>query len=198
MTIVDMKIRNGFISNSSSSSFLIGERGDNLLRLAKKTLFETASEAVVPVSVNQVAINFLEASGRKKTLKEFLKCSKGVEYDYVTFRSINHPTEIFYMNILGEKYDRNIFISTCNNEGQYWGNGLDKISKDNNVPVEYLGEDGFYEELEMKFYNSTNKLFESVYSGDGLYTRLNYQEIKLRGFKVCVFSDYESGFADEE
>ena len=198
MTITRMKTRSGFVSNSSSCSFIIGEADDSLLNLAKKTLYDEIKQTIIPVTVNQVAEKLLEESGRPKTLKNFIRSSKGVEYDYVVFRSINQPTEIFYMSVLGEKYNKNIFISTCNNEIQYWYKALDKMSDEHGIKYKCLDEDGFYEKIEKEYYSISNRTFNISDIDDRIYSKLNYIELRSKGFNVCVFPEYESGLIDME
>ena len=111
-----MKIRNGFVSNSSSSSFVIGGAGDQLLEKAKKALGEKT------LTVKDVALIFLEEvieeekeelAGDEEDLqrrfsqrRELKKASDDVKY--VTFDSFNEDTHVFY-------YDDNIVVMTTRN-----------------------------------------------------------------------------------
>lgn len=125
-----MKIRQGFVSNSSSASFLIkAGPSDPLLRLA----MEVTGQLSPQVSVFDVACEMLRASGRNRTLHE-LKKKKG-DYDMIEFPSCNEETKIYY----DEEDHSTIYITTCNNESQYWDLAMEKIRK---LGVEDIIESG--------------------------------------------------------
>lgn len=191
-----MKFRTGFVSNSSSSSFVIGEIVDPLLSLARQAVWEYEKKISIPVSLNEVTKELLKKSGRKKTLKEFTHMSKSTKFDYVAFESINYPTEIFYMKPFTHNGDFTIFISTCNNESSYWEEAINAIRIKHNVRVEHDGDDGFYEKIYQRFGDLKKNLFQN--SGAGLGTRIDFNELKKLGYNVLVFEDYEEGFANQE
>ncbi len=128
-----MKIRNGFVSNSSSASFLIKTgSSDPLLRLA----LEVTGKSYKAITVYEVACEMLIASGRNKTLHD-LKKLKG-NYDYICFPSINEDTQIFYTD------EGNIIVKTCNNESFAWRDAMEKIQKHVDAEIVESGESWEY------------------------------------------------------
>ncbi|MFW6002097.1 MAG: hypothetical protein ACOCQD_02050 [archaeon] len=111
-----MKIRNGFVSNSSSSSFVIGGAGNQLLEKAKKALGEQT------LTVKDVALVFLEeiieeekeelSRDEEDLQKRFSqrRVLKKTNDDvrYVHFDSFNENTDVFY-------YEDNIVVMTTRN-----------------------------------------------------------------------------------
>jgi hypothetical protein len=113
-----VKIRSGFVSNSSSASFMIKTGpSDPLLRLA----MEVTGQKQKAVTVYEVACEMLRASSRNRTLHE-LKKVKG-NYDYIEFPSINEETCIYY----DDEDPSTILITTFNNESQSWDSAMDII-----------------------------------------------------------------------
>ena len=126
-----MRIRSGFVSNSSSTSFIVGECTDLLLREALRAIGEKH------ISVRDVAMEMLRASGRVNTLETLEK--DPTDYDHIMFRSCNEDTEIFLQE------DGTIAITTCNNEYDAWKIAMDEIESKFRTPVKYMGEDWCYE-----------------------------------------------------
>jgi hypothetical protein len=194
-----MKIRSGFVSNSSSSSFIInGDGEDALLTLAKITIAAHEQKGFIPVSVNQVAEEFLRASNRMETLSKLLEQKK--KFDYIVFRTVNYPTEIFYLKPFTTPEDPTIFISTCNNEWDSWEQATRAIEHKYSIKVISRGENGYYDHVREKFRSSHEKYF---YSGTGyqsngddydyLNPNINFEELEKSGYDVMFFPDYEDG-----
>lgn len=115
-----MKIRQGFVSNSSSASFLIKTGpSDPLLNLA----MEAIGQKPKTLSVYDIACIMLKACGKNRTLHE-LKKAKG-DYDFIVFPTINEDTEIYRV----EENPNVVYISTCNNEYTAWTEAMEKIKE---------------------------------------------------------------------
>lgn len=132
-----VKIRNGFVSNSSSSSFVIKD-GDILLRKAREVIGENG------FSLKSVALDFLkgmielekeelhydEKDWAEKRLSQYRTLKKADEsIKFVRFDSFNEDTYIFY-------YNDDIVIQTTRN--------LDTLSIVDGMDVSYhQEEEGF-------------------------------------------------------
>lgn len=144
-----MRIRNGFVSNSSSTSFVIGECTDLLLREALRVIGERH------ISVREVAMEMLRASGRVNTLG--MLENDFADYDHIVFRSCNEDTEIFLQE------DGTIAVTTCNNEYNFWEIAMKEIESKFRTPTKCMGEGWCYEvqipmaknKREFKEYEST-------------------------------------------
>jgi len=111
-----MKIRNGFVSNSSSASFIIKMDTEPLLKLA----LEAIGKKQKTITVFEVACQMLKASGRRGTLGKLRKEKK--DYDCIEFPSINEDTCIYY-----DEDHTKILINTCNNELVAWRQAMEEI-----------------------------------------------------------------------
>ena len=118
-----MKIRSGFVSNSSSASFIIGEEHEPLL---KQALLATG-KSLTFATPYQVAVEMLKASDRKETLKK-LKSYKKKDYDSICFPSINEDTQIYAV-------DGTVYVEACNNESFSWDVAMEQIHTKYNVKV---------------------------------------------------------------
>lgn len=151
-----MKIRNGFVSNSSSQSFVIGNAGNELLEKAKKAIGEKT------ISVKDVALIFLEEitkeemgelekddeySQRRLTQRKELKKARD-DVKYVAFDSFNENTYVFY-------YEDNIIVETTRNLDL--SKAVDRIDKTHNIwgeeegyPFEYDPESAIDDEYKLE------------------------------------------------
>lgn len=115
-----MKIRQGFVSNSSSASFIIKTGpSDLLLNLA----MEVTGRKKEFLSVYDIACIMLKSCGRRKTLNKLIRAKD--DYDYISFPSVNEDTEIYRV----EEYPNVVYISTCNNEYMSWEQAMQRIKE---------------------------------------------------------------------
>ncbi|NPV13079.1 MAG: hypothetical protein HPY57_15035 [Ignavibacteria bacterium] len=103
-----MKVRNGFVSNSSSSSFIIDQnRWNNISELA------------------EYMIKRVEYKPQVNEVLQRLKECKDLDQP-VMFYSCNYDT---WINKYGEHY----FVTTCNNED--WGDVYSDLNEDNAIDI---------------------------------------------------------------
>lgn len=97
-----MKIRNGFISNSSSSSFILNNATElTTLELAKEMIIIRDKDWEVDRSLTAENIDKLFEKVKKANINEDIS---------LTFVTTNYETII-------TKQNNNIYVSTCNNHG---------------------------------------------------------------------------------
>ena len=103
-----MKVRNGFVSNSSSSSFLIrfGENFPDTYSIAKDMLKDKFDDwADFNDNDDEYNINFI-SNNSFRNLKHLKKSNRNTP---IFFRSTNYDTYIFKVS------DNYAFVDTCNN-----------------------------------------------------------------------------------
>lgn len=130
-----MKKRSGFVSNSSSASFIIGNVEDPLLIKA----LESIDQKTTP-HIKEVAYQMLDKSDRKKMLKWLDSIPDDVKY--IAFNSINYETEIFEIPSC-------ILVLTCNNEWFSWENAFEMIKSSYGSSYQGIEETDLYEQLVM-------------------------------------------------
>lgn len=119
-----MKIRAGFVSNSSSSSFI----------LSTKT-YETVFDAALAMLEVRTQDNWPDCPEKPMIIKAK---SLGIDPDTaVTFRTCNYDTFIF-------RHKGQIYVSTCNNHP--WWDHLDYVSQGGGH------DNGEFRDLERKIY----------------------------------------------
>ena len=128
-----MKLRTGFVSNSSSSSFLIGEVRDPLLMKAME-----AVDGRGDIPIREIAKQMLKASDRKDHIQWLDKIPENTKF--ICFQSCNYETEI--MDVGGCTT-----ILTCNNESSEWDEAFEVIETRYNVTRKYIEETDTWEDL---------------------------------------------------
>lgn len=166
---INMKIRNGFVSNSSSSSFIIKGKIDDVANSMLNTVVEDYSDW------NDTDSGFAKSKTRKNksTYKKWLNNlkialkNKDVQDGKIgiTMPSCNYPT---YVLRVGEE----VYVSTANNhEWDYEAMGIRATSNS-----EADGEDPTYKKLKRKdFFNVRNRLIH----GKPKWSK-NYRKVCLK------------------
>ena len=177
-----MKNRGGFVSNSSSTSFVIQILPDPLVASAIEGLkANNLPTNFSPITVKDVARELLAAQIKDRLFedygaesldqkKEQLKRLETESDDliYILFNSCNYDTEVF-------QYDTNtILILTCNNENTAWDLAIDSIRGSFDFLKLYEGDgskaiDEFYESEYYRKYSS---------SGQHIMTKVAFEKIK--------------------
>ncbi len=128
-----MKIRNGFVSNSSSTSFVIGCAAEPLLAKALE-----ATKSVVSIPIKEVAREMLKASDREEYIRWFDKLPENIKY--IVFQSCNYETQIMDIGT-------GVLILTCNNEQAEWEKAFDIIEERFSTTYRGIEETDEYDEL---------------------------------------------------
>jgi len=157
-----MKIRAGFVSNSSSTSFVIGS--------IQEPLFYKAMEAIdennIP-SIKEVAREMLVASGRRIMVKWLDKIPDNVKM--ISFNSCNYETQI-----LSDDY--RVIIFTCNNEQIEWLEAFKILENKYNVGYKYFNEDD--DEINKKFYYEYKEIyFKELNEKYPICTKFSFEKI---------------------
>jgi len=161
-----MKLRNGFVSNSSSSSFIIGSVGDPLLLKAMEAAGESKN-----IPIKDVAREMLKSSDRKKYIKWLKKVPENVKF--ICFNSCNYDTEIM-------AYENYVTVLTCNNESFDWDTAFDIIETRYNVNRKYIEDTDLWEDLVRGSpYYSTNGEYKFDEFNDDLSIYLTYSLEKI-------------------
>jgi hypothetical protein len=199
-----MKIRQGFVSNSSSSSFVINLPSDLLYKAYQGlSLEERANYKGNLLTPNGVAAEMLEAlinhckntederysEDRQEVLDRLLESKQA---DYVYFHSGNYNTEIYQIN------SNQIVVHTCNNEFEAWDRAIDSIRRKFHAKVETYGDDGLPEEIEDEYdlgfnYDGRDENGEYRYDPDEIEldysTRFNPVKFQREGKTVLFLED---------
>jgi hypothetical protein len=133
-----MKIRTSFVSNSSSSSFILGHPNDLLLEKAYEAIGESS-----PINIYKIAktmISFMDRAdydedGEAKQDFNLLESLKLIPHDckFIMFPSCNYDTQILSMGSFA-------VICTCNNDYSAWEDAFDKLG----LPVREIEETDDY------------------------------------------------------
>jgi hypothetical protein len=194
-----MKIRAGFVSNSSSASFVIRFQGDPLLRAATEAL----NEKVRFITVKEIAREYLKAQAKNSEFEGFKKDKRKQalarlekapsDVDYVTFKACNYDCEIFQVD------DNTVAISTCNNEYDAW-QAANKILQEKYPSIKIEGDDCLPDEYGDKHpyykYNATPEDQRKCYVGG----HFNYVKMERDGYKIAILdepSDFDIKFAQD-
>ena len=201
-----MKIRTGFVSNSSSQSFLIslfGDQGDQnaLLDKAMRVVAESNErEDLKFPTVKEVTEAFLKAQVENYKIDDeiedhsnkdeaFDRLSQAPnDVDYTVFRACNYDCEVY-----NEAFGR-IVICTCNNESQAWDDALYELTeKYPHIKIDRWGEDlpeRYYDDQPSnKYYKyskaTTKEEKKKLYLG----THWNYIKMEKDGKKIAVLEE---------
>lgn len=159
-----MKTRNGFVSNSSSSSFIIGEFMEPLLAKAYEAVSGKAS-----LPIKEVAIQMLRASDRESHIKWLAKLPDNIQY--IVFNSCNYESEIMDMG-------HGVLVLTCNNEYDSWETALTTIERTYDMGYKYIEDSDIYEELVYKNplydYSSGGIIFKELDEECPIYTHFDF------------------------
>lgn len=126
-----MKIRTGFVSNSSSSSFVVNA-GNDLYNKANKALVDAGEKTGLVVTPKIIAKEMLlSLEERDDSLRRLSEVPDDAVY--ICFQSCNYDTEIF-------QYKEKILIETCNNNYSEWENVMNTLRKKYNVSIKSMSE----------------------------------------------------------
>ncbi len=157
-----MKIRTGFVSNSSSASFIIGSINEPLLSKA----MEAVNEATT-IPIKEVAKEMLVASDRGIMVKWLDKLPDDIKM--ITFNSCNYETQIL-------SDDSCIVIFTCNNEWYEWEQAF-KVLKDR-YGIDSKSFDDDCDDINKKFfYEYKEILFKELEDEYPIYTKFSFEKI---------------------
>lgn len=186
-----MKKRIGFISNSSSSSFVINLLKDDLIRWSVSGIRYNKEEPNIGPSIKEVAEDFLRSHMKyyidneiPNNIKKLIKILKSQPDDivYVYFNSINYGTEIF-------KYEDHFLIFTCNNENEAWIEAMDTLKS--KYPHINYEEDHNYESdiikkfRQTKYYNN----FNENQVEKSIFNIVDFEQLVKDGFKVAILEN---------
>lgn len=196
-----MKCRTGFVSNSSSMSFICKVE-NSLLNEAARICKEHHKIDVnyEPMSVKRIAIEFLSQqikyyksfsnpdyndiiTHRKKCLK---KLKKSGELDYVVFPACNYDTEIFKLD------ESTILIFTCNNEKEAWDYAVESLEMSGNMYIKYTEDAHNMLPKKYDLYSKSNKKdYDNLQSrGEyGVFVSVNILQLKRDGKRMLLFLD---------
>ena len=188
-----MKIRNGFVSNSSSSSFLIklGEKYPDILSVATN-MIKDRFDAWRSDDDYSVSDQHPKEAAVYNNI-ERLRRSGNVNFP-IFFRSTNYDT---YIVPVTENY---VYVDTCNNiqwKIQY-ENGATVPTLPDEVVAKYPEAEGYYGEVELRikrgeeFYLLENGIIATLPSE---YTTCKkcYQEVwDIDGVQYCVNCDWDT------
>jgi hypothetical protein len=160
-----MKFRTGFVSNSSSASFIIGDIQDSL--------FFKAIQAVEDINIppiKEVAREMLIVSKRKSIIKWLDKIPDNVKM--ITFSSCNYETQIL-------SNDSCIIIFTCNNEQTEWEQAFTSIKNKYGLGWEYY-PDEVADEIKNKFYYRYEEIeFKDLDEEYPVYSLFSFKDIAI-------------------
>ena len=185
-----MKVRQGFISNSSSASFIVTLNGAMpLYGKAIKALRDTGNLKNLKFPTpKQIAIEMLTAANgdgvNDERYTEALGCIDAIDddVDFVAFPSINEETEIFKIE------EGRILVRTCNNQWESWEYAIEKIkSKYPDAQVETFSEgdepEEFHEDWDIWNNDADNK-------NNSYYLHFNYLKMKREEKKIFLLQEY--------
>lgn len=158
-----MKIRAGFVSNSSSASFVLGEIQEPLLFKAMEAVKKTN---ILPIK--EVAKEMLIASDRNNIVKWLDKLPDDIKM--ITFNSCNYET-----HILSDDY--RVIIFTCNNEQQEWEKAFDVLKNKYDVNHNSFDEYDCDDVNKKFFYEYGEVLFKELDEKYPIYTKFSFEKI---------------------
>lgn len=190
-----MVIRTCFVSNSSSSSFILTLKNTDYLDiLREKALIALNKEEDISISASVVAKAMLEASYKDRTINEdpnsfyvlerleqLKKLTAFGEADYIYFSSCNYDTEIF-------KGDKTVYIWTCRNESIVWDDAFESLRQVYRSLIVANGGEDFEgkETIEEKYLSWTE---EKELTKKCPSTYFDIEEIEKNGKKVLLLSE---------
>lgn len=189
-----MKIRTGFVSNSSSASFIIGNAIiDPLLVKAVEAVRNAGyEEDPTIISIKDVALEMFKSSDRNDHIKWLDKLSDNVKL--LTFASCNYETEIMALD------DGSVMILTCNNEQDAWEPALNILSNRYNREWQNIEESNLYDDLVYAHpcHESFEELYEELDEEYSTYFTFNMVEFsKIKGPAAYIGENgialYENG-----
>lgn len=178
-----MKIRSGFVSNSSSSSFIISNKNfPNVRSLAtymlKKKIRETS--------------DYHDYDWKDESInddKKFIKKLKDLdENQSVCFPSCNYDT---YIKKIGDQY----FVATCNNTNWDLNSYSEKLSENtkealNDLLNTYDESSNEYENI----YDILNSRYNEFYHIDNDYYDLRHDIIGIETYDYCPNVDNHNSY----
>lgn len=171
-----MKIRNGFVSNSSSSSFIIStEKFPTVRSLAKYMI----KQQMIESKYNKDGVEWV-----KELKKRIKKLNNIDENQSVSFPSCNYDT---YIRKVGDVF----LVSTCNNTDWNLWNYTTRITDACKKELEEMSKNPFYTRNDE--YNEINSILDgetSEFSRIGIdYYSLDKEIIGVENYQDCPNRD---------